>query len=116
MSTRITLVALLGTLGLLVTVFELVRQRRLQERYSLLWLFTGLVLFVLAAWHSALETISQAVGVYYPPTTLFLLAGAFFLVVLLHYSTVISRLAEQNTRLAQRLALLEERVDGLPER
>jgi hypothetical protein len=31
--------------------------------------------------------------------------------VLLHYSTVISKLADQNSLLAQRLALLESRVD-----
>jgi hypothetical protein len=34
----------------------------------------------------------------------------FILLVLLHYSTVISKLADQNTILAQRLALLEQRV------
>jgi hypothetical protein len=36
--------------------------------------------------------------------------GFFFLVLLLHYSTVISRLSDQNRILAQRLALLEGRV------
>ena len=108
--TRVTLVALVMTFGLLAAVFELVRQRRLQERYSLLWLLTGIVLFVLAAWQDGLTKLSSAIGIYYPPSTLFVLAGAFFLVVLLHYSTVISRLSEQNTALAQRLALLEERL------
>jgi hypothetical protein len=41
---------------------------------------------------------------------LFAVALLFVLVVLLHYSTVVSRLADQNTVLAQRLALLEERL------
>jgi hypothetical protein len=41
---------------------------------------------------------------------LFATATLFILVVLLHYSTVISKLSDQNSLLAQRLALLEERL------
>jgi hypothetical protein len=41
---------------------------------------------------------------------LFATALLFILVVLLHYSTVISRLTDQNSLLAQQLALLEERL------
>jgi hypothetical protein len=107
---RVTLVALIGALVVLVVVLELVRRRRLQERYSMLWIATALVLFVLAIWRSALQEISDAVGIRYPPTTLFIAAGGFFLLMLLHYATVLSRLTDQNTRLAQQLALLEERL------
>ncbi len=113
MTTKVTIVSVLGSFGLLAIVFELVRRRRLQERYALLWLLTGLVLFVLAAWPAALERASSLMGIYYPPTALFVLAGGFMLIVLLHYSTVISRLSEQNTRLAQHLALLDGRLRRL---
>jgi hypothetical protein len=107
--TKVQIVALVSAFLLLVVVLELVRQRRLQERYSLLWLLTGLVLFVLAAWQSALAKLASAMGIFYPPSALFVLASGFFLLLLLHYSTVISRLSDQTTRLAQRVALLEER-------
>ena len=49
--------------------------------------------------------------IYYPPSALFVLASFFVLIVLLHYSTVISKLSEQNTILAQRLALLENELE-----
>jgi hypothetical protein len=107
---RVTLVAVVGALVVLFVVLELVRRRKLQERYSMLWIATALVLFVLAIWGSALQKISDIVGVAYPPTTLFIAAATFFLLMLLHYSTVLSRLTDQNMRLAQRLALMEERV------
>ncbi len=110
MSDRLTLVALVGSLVVLVVVLELVRRRRLQERYSMLWIATALVLFVLAIWSSALQEISDIVGIAYPPTTLFIAAATFFLLMLLHYSTVLSRLTDQNMRLAQQLALMEERL------
>ncbi len=48
----------------------------------------------------------------YPPAVLFAVGILFILVVLLHYSTVISRLSDQNTILAQRLALLEHGAQG----
>jgi Uncharacterized conserved protein (DUF2304) len=46
----------------------------------------------------------------YPPAVLFAVAALFILLVLLHYSTVISKLSDQSTILAQRVALLEERL------
>ena len=108
--TRITFVSLCAAIWLLLVVVELVRRRRLGERYALLWLLTGAVVLLLAAWPAALERFSDAVGIAYPPTALFVVAGGFVLLVLLHYATVISGLTERNVRLAQRVAILEERL------
>jgi len=100
----------IASILLILVVFELIRSRRLRERYALLWLATGVVLLVLSAWRGGLNTIAGWVGVTgYPPAVLFAVATLFILVVLLHYSTVISRLSDQNVVLAQRLALLEQR-------
>jgi hypothetical protein len=107
----VSIVAAVASVGLLLVVLELIRSRRLQERYALLWLITGVVLLVLSVWRSGLNTIANWVGVTgYPPAVLFAVAVLFILLVLLDYSTVISRLSSQNTVLAQRLALLEQRV------
>ena len=96
---------------LVLVVLELIRKRALRERYALLWLATGVVLFVLSLWRSGLNTIAGWLGVKgYPPAVLFAVATLFILLVLLDYSTVISKLADQNTILAQRLALLEEKL------
>ncbi len=110
---RLSLFGALIAVGLLLLVLELVRRRRLQERYAILWILTALVLLVLSLWQSAVEWMAQIVGVAYPPALLFTVALAFVVIVLLHYSTVVSRLAQQNLALAQAVALLEERVRGL---
>jgi len=110
-SLRITIVAAIASLVLLVVVFELIRSRRLRERYALLWLLTGLVMLALSLWRGGLNTVAGWAGVHsYPPAILFAIAGLFVILVLLHYSTVISKLADQNTVLAQRLALLEQEL------
>jgi hypothetical protein len=110
---RVSIFATVASLLLLLVVFELIRSRRLRERYALLWLATGVVLLVLSAWRGGLNTIAGWVGVTtYPPAVLFAVAALFILLVLLHYSTVISKLSDQSTILAQRVALLEERLAG----
>jgi hypothetical protein len=109
---KISIAASIASIVLLLVVFELIRSRRLRERYALLWLLTGVVLLVLSAWRGGLNKIAGWVGVEtYPPAILFAVASFFILAVLLHYSTVISRLSDQNSILAQRLALLESRLD-----
>src|SRR5207247_2573263 len=105
---KISIAATIASLALILVVFELIRSRRLRERYALLWLLTGVVLLVLSAWRGGLNTIAGWLGVRgYPPAVLFAVAILFVILVLLHYSTVISRLTDQNVVLAQRLALLE---------
>ena len=113
---RISIAAAIASLVLLAVVFELVRSRRLRERYALLWLLTGVVLLVLSAWRGGLNTIARWVGVQtYPPAVLFAVGSLFILAVLLHYSTVISKLSDQNSILAQRVALLETRLNESPD-
>ena len=109
---RISIAAAIGSVLLILIVLELIRGRRLKERYALLWLATGLVLLVLSLWRGGLNTIAGWLGVRsYPPAVLFAVGILFILAVLLHYSTVISRLSDQNVLLAQRLALLETKLE-----
>jgi len=109
MELRIQIVAVVVTAVLLFGILELVRSRRLLERYAILWLFSALVLLALAIWRGLLEGVASAVGVYYAPSALFVVAFGFILVLLLHFSVAVSKLSEQSKVLAQRLALLEAR-------
>jgi hypothetical protein len=109
MELRIQIVAIAVSGGLLLVVLELVRRRRLLERYALLWLVSAVVLLVLSAWKGLLGTISTAIGIFYAPSALFVIAFGVVMILLLHFSLAVSRLADQSKVLAQRLALLEER-------
>jgi len=115
MELRVQIVAVAATLGLLLGVLELVRRRRLLERYAIVWLGSALILLGLAAWKGLLSDVAHALGIYYAPSALFVIAFGFILVLLLHFSVAVSRLSEQSKVLAQRLALLEERNRNLEE-
>jgi len=107
---RVSVVAAIAAAFFLLLIFELIRSRRLQERYALLWLMTGAVILLLSVWRDALRLVAEQVGIAYPLSALFVVGFLFILVVLLHYSTVISELSERNVLLAQDIALLEERL------
>lgn len=92
-------------------IFELIRRKHLMERYAILWLVLGITLLILAAWKGLLTTLSEAAGIYYPPAALFAVAFLFVLALLLHFSVVLSRLSDQNKILAQRVALLQQRLE-----
>jgi len=111
MEPRVRLVAILASLAMLFVVLELVRRRRLLERYALLWLFSAVALLALSAFQPLLIGIADLIGIAYPPSALFLIAFGFVLILLLHFSVAVSRLADQSKVLAQRLAIMEERLN-----
>ncbi len=110
MDTRIQIIAIVLALVLLLSVLELVRRRRLMERYALLWIGSAVVLLLLAVWRNLLENIASALGIFYAPSALFFIAFGFFLLLVLHFSTTISRLTDQSKILAQRIAELEQKI------
>src|SRR3954451_19503460 len=112
MELRIQVVAIVASGALLLVILELVRRRRLLERYAILWLFSAVVLLGLAIWKGILSELARTVGIIYPPNALFLIAFGFVLILLLHFSIAVSRMSDQIKVLAQRLALLDEHVRG----
>jgi hypothetical protein len=108
---RVSIIASVAAVVMLAVIFELIRRRHLRERYALIWVATGIVLLVLALWRQGLNTLARWVGVKtYPPSVLFAALLFFVLVLVLHFSIVLSRLTDQNVTLAQKLALLESRL------
>ena len=98
----------------LIVIVELIRRGQLKERYALLWLVAGIILLIFSLSRGLLEYVASLVGIYYPPSLLFLLAFLFLLLITLHFSSVISGLSEKNKQLAQELALLrQEMVEGM---
>lgn len=114
MMDRAMIFGLLASMGMLIFILELVRQRRLREDYSLLWLATGAVLIALSLSRPLLDSLAAMLGVVtYPPAALFLVAIIFMLLILLHYATSLTRLSQENKSMAQQLAILRWEVSQL---
>lgn len=93
---------------LLLITFELIRKERLREEYSILWLFTGVAIFIFSLWPEFFlsKFFARITGLYYLSAVV-MIAFLFLLLIVLHFSVVISKLADRNKELAQRHALLE---------
>lgn len=101
------IIAVVGTVLFLIFVIELVRRRRLVERYALLWMLIALAGVVLAVWNGGLEWIADASGIRSPTNALFLLGLVAVVGVLLNFSVAISRLSEETRILAQTISRLD---------
>lgn len=106
------LVFLCASLAVAITTIELVRRRYLRESYAMLWLMVSAILTVFALFPSMLAWISGLLHLYYL-TTVFLICFLFLVAIVMQYSVVLSRRAEENRQMVQRLAILQERIERL---
>ena len=104
---RIQVVAIAVSLVLMLFVFELIRRKKLREKYSLVWFGAGIVMIIFSVWRGLLDQVAHWLGVGYAPALLFLVALFFGMVLMIHFSVVISELTEKNKTLAQDIALLK---------
>ena len=105
---RITFLAIFASAILLLYILEMVRRRSLRTEYSILWLAGGIIMLVFSLNKGWLEWASNAAGIYYPPSFLFLIGMFFILLILIHFSITISKLYQMNKRMAQELAILKQ--------
>ncbi|MFL5869736.1 MAG: DUF2304 family protein [Solirubrobacterales bacterium] len=108
--TKAQVIAVLVTLAMFLVILELVRRRRLAERYALLWLLATFALLVLSIWTDGLDVIANAMGIQLAANAIFLLAFGVVFVLLLHFSVATTRLAEETKILAQESARLEHEL------
>lgn len=103
--------------AVLVVVFvvELIRRRKLREEYAMLWITASIVLLVFATLPQLLWWISKTTGVYYT-TLMVLLIFCFLSLVIIHLSMAVSRAADDLRKLAQRMALLEQKLSERSDR
>lgn len=109
---RIQILAVVGSVGLILFILELIRRRRLREEFALLWLAMGAVFLVLSIFRGLLDKFSYLIGIGYPPAALFLILIMGLMLILIHFSTAISELKETQKKLVQEIGLLK--AGGVP--
>lgn len=113
---KIQYFAIAGSIVFLLFVIVLVRNKKIKEEYSVLWLFFGLVFLVISLWRDLLMFISSFIGIAYPPVAFILIIIFSIFLILIQYSVIISGLKEKNKNLVQKLGLLESEIKKLEEK
>ncbi|MFC7493461.1 MULTISPECIES: DUF2304 domain-containing protein [unclassified Nocardioides] len=99
----------LGILGSLITLaalFELMRRRRLREKYAVLWVTVSVGLILIALVPALLPALADLVGVEVPANLLFFVASVVLMLVSMQHSYELGRLEEETRTLAEEVALL----------
>jgi hypothetical protein len=106
-------IAIVVSIGLFLYILFLVRNKKIKEEYSLLWLFSSIVFIIFSIWREGLEFFAKLMGIAYPPAALFLILLLAIFLILIEFSINISKLSEKNKILAQELALLRNELEAL---
>ena len=108
-----TILGLIGSLITLGVLFELLRRRRLREKYAVFWGVVALFTLVIAAFPPLLYWLADLVGVAVPANLLFFVASMLLMVVSIQHSHELGRMEDRTRTLAEEIALLRLRVDQL---
>lgn len=113
MDLRARIFVIILSLGILTFVINLVRRKNLKENYAILWVVTCIVLTTIPLFINYLDKAAYAIGIYYPPAFIYLIAMIFILVLILHFSVIVSKLSEHNKNLIQDQGILEKKFQDL---
>jgi hypothetical protein len=113
MDLRAKIFVIVLSLSMLAFVINLVRRKYLKENYAIFWVVTCLVIGILPLLINYLDRVANAVGIYYPPAFLYLIATIMIFMLILHFSVIVSKLSEQNKSLIQDLGILTKRINEL---
>lgn len=101
--------AMVFSIIFIIFILNLVRKNKIDEKYSILWLFFGVVILTLSIFPGIIENISSWFGVYYPPTIMLLLATLIIGAYIVHITMVITKQNKMIIKLTQEIGILKEK-------
>lgn len=110
---RLTIVSVVVAVAALVLVFELLRRRRLREKYAVIWVLISIATLVLAVFPGLLRATAELVGIQTPSNLLFFGSVLVLFAVSLQLSREVGLLEDQSRRLAEEVGALHLRLDEL---
>ena len=110
---RLTIVTVVVATAAFVLVFELLRRRRLRQKYAFLWVLVAGLTVALSVFPSILSRASALLGIAVPSNLLFLVSLLILFGVSLQLSIEVGVLEEQSRRLAEEVGAIRLRLEDL---
>ena len=105
-------ISIIFSMVFLFIIIELVRKRKLQEKYSILWIFMSIILIVLSSTPKVINKLAKLLDIKNPPSFLFLFGLVYLIIYNLHITVVVSLQSEKITRLTQEIGLIKEKIEN----
>lgn len=110
---RVQILAVIISLLVILLVVHLIRRKQLRVEYSIVWLFGSSLLIFFSVWRDFLDIVADFLGIFYAPALLLLIAILVGTLGFLHFSVKMSKQAEYNKKMTQKVALLQHRIEEL---
>ena len=107
----VSILGIVGSLVILLSLFEMLRRHRLREKYALIWGVVALGALTIAAFPDLLAWATTAIGLQVPANLLFFVASLVIMVLTLQHSSELGRLEERTRTLAEDVALLQVELE-----
>ena len=108
---RVVLIVAIIVYFIMILIF--LKNKTLELRYTLLWMFAGMILAVLVIWPELLSRLVRLVGIQSNMNGLFIMAIAFIVMIMMSLTSIVSRQTNKIRHLIQEIAILEKRVREL---
>ena len=105
MNIKIQIIIAIGILIALVVIINMIRRKKLELRYALVWLAVGVSILVLDCFPELITWLSHQIGIESPVNMLFFFGFCFSLVIIFVLTMAMSRMSIRIKELAQELAL-----------
>ncbi len=96
----------------LITIINMIRQRKLELKYALSWLIAIVFVLILDCFPVLLTKLSAFLGIWASVNMIFFLGFCFSLMIIFVLTVTISRMSERIRKLAQAVALNEEKLNS----
>ena len=108
MTTRFQIILIVGIVLILLFILNMIRKRKLELKYALVWLIVLIALLVLVCVPEKLKEIAESLGIYSPTNMIFFFGFVFALIIIFVLTVTVSRLSARIRRLAQIVAMMNE--------
>lgn len=113
MNTRLEIALLIGVFTFLIVIVSLLKRKKLNLKYTLVWLFCVACMFFATLFPTAVGNLAQFIGIETPINFVLVLEGLFVLLIILSLTVIVSHQNERIYRLVQTQAILEKKVRDL---
>lgn len=97
----------------LITIFSFIVKKRIDLKYSLVWLLADIVMLVVTIFPQIVDIIGAFIGIASPVNTIFLFGGMFIILIILTLTFIVSHMNNRIYKMVQSIALLEKRIREL---
>lgn len=107
--------AIIFSILFMAFVITLVRNNKLEEKYSILWIIFGIIIIVISFYPSIIDKVSNITGVVYGPSLIFLISFIILIIYIIHLSIVATKQNERIVKAAQEIAILKYELEKMQE-